>query len=81
MMHLKNGRAGFLMEDVHLLDKHPRSPVPEQVMSIKWAQEGFPILKKAGYEGWFAFETPHTSLETFVTETTKNVEFVMKCMA
>src|SRR5207247_4945467 len=38
MMHLKNGRAGFLMEDVHLLEKHPRSPVPERVMSIKWAQ-------------------------------------------
>jgi hypothetical protein len=50
-------------------------------MSIKWEEEAFPILKKAGYEGWFAFETPHTSLETFVTETTKNVEFVMKCMS
>ncbi len=81
MMHLKNGRAGFLMEEVHLLEKHPRSPVPERVMSIKWKDEGFPILKKAGYEGWFAFETPHTSLETFVTEATKNVEFVMKCMS
>jgi sugar phosphate isomerase/epimerase len=81
MMHLKNGRAGFLMEQVHLLDKHPKSPVPEQVMSIKWAEEGFPILKKAGYEGWFAFETPHSSLDAFVAETTKNVAFVMKCMS
>ena len=81
MMHLKNGRAGFLMEQVHLLDKHPKSPVPEQVMSLKWADEGFPILKKVGYEGWFAFETPHSSLDAFVTETTKNVAFVMKCMS
>ena len=81
MMHLKNGRAGFLMEDVHLLEKHPRSQVPERVMSIKWAQEAFPILKKAGYEGWFAFETPHTSVESFIKEATKNVEFVMKCMS
>ena len=81
MMHLKNGRAGFLMEEVHLLEKHPRSPVPERVMSIKWAEEGFPILKKVGYEGWFAFETPHSSLDAFITETTKNVAFVMKCMS
>jgi sugar phosphate isomerase/epimerase len=81
MMHLKNGRAGFLMSDVHLLDKHPRSPVPEQVMSIKWAEVAFPILKKAEYEGWFVFETPHRDLEAFVTETTKNVEFVMKSMS
>ena len=50
-------------------------------MSIKWAQEAFPILKKAGYEGWFAFETPDTSVESFITEATKNVEFVMKCMS
>jgi hypothetical protein len=78
MMHLKNGRAGILMEEVHLLEKHPRSAVPERVMSIKWAEEGFPILKKAGYEGWFAFETPHTSVESFIAEATKNVEFVMK---
>ena len=81
MMHLKNGRAGFLMEQVHLLEKHPKSPVPERVMSIKWADTAFPILKKVGYEGWFAFETPHSSVEAFVTETTKNVEFVMKCMS
>lgn len=81
MMHLKNGRAGFLMSDVHLLDKHPQSPIPERVMSIKWEEVAFPILKKEGYEGWFAFETPHTSVESFIAETTKNVEFVMKCMA
>jgi sugar phosphate isomerase/epimerase len=81
MMHLKNGRAGILMEEVHLLEKHRRSPVPEQVMSIRWEKEAFPMLKKAGYEGWFAFETPHNDLEAFVTETTKNVQFVMKCMS
>ena len=38
-------------------------------------------LKKLGYEGWFAFETPHSSLDAFVTEATKNVAFVMKCMS
>jgi len=39
------------------------------------------FLKKAGYEGWFAFETPHTSVESFITEATKNVAFVMKYLS
>src|SRR6185312_970868 len=47
MMHLKNGRAGILMSEVHLLDHHRQSPIPGQVMSIKWKDEGFPALKKA----------------------------------
>jgi sugar phosphate isomerase/epimerase len=79
-MHLKNGRAGFLIEDRHLLDKHPQSPVPERVMSIDWPK-AFAIIKEKGFEGWFAFETPHTSVETFITEATKNVQFVMKSLA
>ena len=80
MMHLKNGRAGFLLEQRHLLEHHRQSPIPERVMSIDWPK-AFSILKNVGYEGWFAFETPHTSAETFISETTKNVEFVKKCMA
>ena len=80
MMHLKNGRAGFLLENRHLLDHHPQSPIPEQVMSIDWPK-AFNIIKKSGFEGWMAFETPHTSVETFIAEATKNVEFVMKCMS
>jgi len=80
-MHLKNGRAGFLLETRHLLDKHRKSP-PEQpqVMSIDWPK-AFNIIKNSGFEGWFAFETPHTSVETFITEATKNVQFVMKSMS
>jgi sugar phosphate isomerase/epimerase len=80
MMHLKNGRAGFLLENRHLLDHHPQSPIPEQVMSIDWPN-AFNIVKSSGFDGWMAFETPHTSVETFISETTKNVEFVMKCMS
>ena len=79
-MHLKNGRAGILLEERHLLEKHPRSPVPERVMSIDWPK-AFSIIRNSGFEGWFAFETPHTSVEAFITEATKNVQFVMKCMA
>ena len=79
-MHLKNGRAGILLEERHLLEKHPRSPVPERVMSIDWPK-AFSIIRNSGFEGWFAFETPHQSVEAFITEATKNVEFVMKCMS
>ena len=80
MMHLKNGRAGFLLENRHLLDHHPQSPIPEQVMSIDWPK-AFTLIKNSGFDGWMAFETPHTSVETFISETTKNVEFVTKCLS
>jgi sugar phosphate isomerase/epimerase len=79
-MHLKNGRAGILLEERHLLEKHPKSAVPERVMSIDWPK-AFSIIKNSGFEGWFAFETPHQSVEAFITEASKNVEFVMKCMS
>jgi sugar phosphate isomerase/epimerase len=79
-MHLKNGKAGILLEERHLLEKHPKSPVPERVMSIDWPK-AFSIIKNSGFEGWFAFETPHTSVDAFIEEATKNVQFVMKSMA
>jgi sugar phosphate isomerase/epimerase len=79
-MHLKNGRAGILLEERHLLDKHRQSPIPERVMSIDWPK-AFSIIKTSGFEGWFAFETPHQDVDAFIAETTKNIQFVMKCMA
>jgi L-ribulose-5-phosphate 3-epimerase len=75
-MHLKNGSP--LMEERHLLSKHPRSPVPERVMSIEWTK-ALPLAKKVGFEGWFAFETQHASPEACVEETNKNIAFVMRC--
>ena len=75
-MHLKNGSP--LMEERHLLSKHPRSPVPERVMSIEWTK-ALPLAKKVGFDGWFAFETGHASPEACVAETNKNIAFVMKC--
>ena len=79
--HLKSGRAGFLLETRHLLDKHRKSPPDQpQVMSIDWPK-AFNLIKKSGFEGWFAFETLHPSVETLLTEATKNVEFVMKSMS
>ena len=77
-MHLKNGNQ--LMEERHLLNKHPRSPVPERVMSIAWTK-ALPIVKASGFEGWFAFETPHASPEACIEETKKNIAFVMKYLS
>ena len=80
-MHLKNGRAGFLINDErHLLEKHPQSPLPDRVMSIDWPK-AFSIIKTNGFEGWFAFETAHASYESCIEDTTKNVQYVMKALA
>ena len=77
-MHLKNGRK--LMEERHLLEKHPKSPLPDRTMSIEWTK-ALPIVKASGFEGWFAFETPHASPEACVEETKKNIAFVIKYLS
>jgi L-ribulose-5-phosphate 3-epimerase len=77
-MHLKNGRK--LIEERHLLEKHPRSLQPDRTMSIDWTK-ALPIVKASGFEGWFAFETPHASPEACVEETKKNIAFVMKYLS
>src|SRR5258708_2531924 len=77
-MHLKNGRK--LMEERHLLEKHPRSLQPDRTMSIDWTKT-LPIVKASGFEGWFAFETPHASPEAYVEETKRNIAFVMKYLS
>jgi sugar phosphate isomerase/epimerase len=77
-MHLKNGRK--LMEERHLLEMHPKNPQAGRTMSIEWTK-ALPIVKASGFEGWFAFETPHESPEACVAETKKNIAFVMKYLS
>jgi L-ribulose-5-phosphate 3-epimerase len=77
-MHLKNGRK--LMEDRHLLEMHPKHPEAGRTMSIDWTK-ALPIIKASGFEGWFAFETPHASPEACVEDTKKNIAFVMKYLS
>ena len=77
-MHLKNGRR--LMEERHLMEAHPQHPEAGRAMSIDWTI-ALPIIKQSGFEGWFAFETPHASPEACVEETKKNIAFVMKYLA
>ena len=55
-------------------------PILELVMSIGWAK-AFGLIKTSGFEDWVAFETPNTSVGTFIPENAKNLEFVMKCMS
>lgn len=74
-MHLKNGRK--LMEEHHLMEAHPRNPEAGRAMSIDWVK-AFPVIKASGFDGWFAFETPHATPEACVEETKKNIAFVRK---
>jgi sugar phosphate isomerase/epimerase len=74
-MHFKNGRK--LMEERHLLEMHPKNPQAGRTMSIDWTK-ALPIVTASGFEGWFAFETPHASPEACVEDTKKNIAFVMK---
>jgi sugar phosphate isomerase/epimerase len=77
-MHLKNGKK--LMEERHLLEPHPKNLAAGRTMSIDWPK-ALSIIKASGYEGWFAFETPHASPEACVEETKKNIAFVMKYLS
>jgi sugar phosphate isomerase/epimerase len=77
-MHLKNGRE--LMEKRHLMEVHPKHPEAGRAMSIDWTK-ALPIIKASGFDGWFAFETPHASPEACVEDTKKNIAFVMKYLA
>jgi sugar phosphate isomerase/epimerase len=77
-MHLKNGRR--LMEEQHLMEMHPRHPEAGRAQSIDWTK-ALPLIKASGFEGWFAFETPHRSPEACVEDTKKNIAFVMKYLA
>ena len=77
-MHLKNGDK--LMEERHLLNPHPKNLAAGRTMSIDWTK-ALPIVKASGFEGWFAFETPHASPEACVEDTKKNIAFVMKYLS
>ena len=77
-MHLKNGRK--LMEERHLMEEHPKHREAGRSMSIDWTK-ALPIIKASGFEGWFAFETPHASPEACVEDTKKNIAFVMKYLS
>lgn len=77
-MHLKNGRR--LMEEEHLMEMHRRHPDAGRAQSIPW-RKVLPLIKASGFEGWFAFETPHRTPEACVEDTKKNIAFVMQYLS
>jgi hypothetical protein len=44
---------------------------------VDWTK-AWAAIKKCGYDGWFAFETPHATPEKRVEETRRNIEWVME---
>ncbi|MBZ5621940.1 MAG: sugar phosphate isomerase/epimerase [Acidobacteriia bacterium] len=69
---------GNLICQQHL--KNGRNPLMEEPGLIDWTR-ALPAIKASGYEGWLAFETPHTTPELCVEQTRKNLAFVMKHLA
>ena len=60
--------------------KNNREPLMEVPGLVDWSK-AWPAIKKSGFEGWFAFETPHASPEACIEETKKNIAWVMRNQA
>jgi sugar phosphate isomerase/epimerase len=69
---------GSAIVQMHL--KNNREPLMEMPGLVDWAK-AWPAIRKSGFEGWFAFETPHASPEACIEETKKNIAWVMKNQA
>jgi hypothetical protein len=55
----------------------PTAPLMEESGLVDWTK-AWAAIKKCGYDGWFAFETPHATPEKRVEETRRNIEWVME---
>ena len=51
----------------------------EQRGLVDWSAM-FPTLRKAGYNGWFTFETRHAGPAECIAETSRNIEFARKLL-
>lgn len=69
---------GDLICQQHL--KNGRTPIMEEPGLIEWTK-ALPAVKASGYQGWMAFETSHATPEDCVTQTRKNLAFVMKYLS
>jgi L-ribulose-5-phosphate 3-epimerase len=66
---------GAAIVQMHL--KNNREPLMEVPGLVDWSK-AWPAIRKSGFEGWFAFETPHASPEACIEETKKNIAWVMR---
>jgi sugar phosphate isomerase/epimerase len=80
MVHNGEGIKGIeviraAIVQMHL--KNNREPLMEVPGLVDWSK-AWPAIRKSGFDGWFAFETPHASPEACIEETKKNVAWVMR---
>ena len=67
--------GGARIVQMHL--KNNRNPLMEEPGLVDWSK-AWPAIKKSGFEGWFAFETPHASPEACIEETKRNIAWVLR---
>ena len=80
MVHNNEGIKGIEVIGSKIVQMHlknNREPLMEVPGLVDWSK-AWPAIKKSGFEGWFAFETPHASPEACIEETKKNVAWVMQ---
>jgi len=80
MVHNGEGIKGIEVLGTKIVQMHlknNRNPLMEEPGLVDWSK-AWPAIRKSGFEGWFAFETPHTSPEACIEETKKNIAWVMR---
>jgi len=83
MVHNNEGIKGIEVLGAGIVQMHlknNREPLMEVPGLVDWSK-AWPAIRKSGFDGWFAFETPHASPEACIEETRKNVAWVMKNQA
>jgi sugar phosphate isomerase/epimerase len=80
MVHNGEGLKGIEVLGAKIVQMHlknNRDPLMENPGLVDWSK-AWPAIRKSGFEGWYAFETPHASPEACIEETKKNVAWVMR---
>jgi L-ribulose-5-phosphate 3-epimerase len=79
MVHNGEGLKGIEVLGAEICQMHLKNgnKLMEEPGLVDWTK-AFPAIKKSGYEGWFAFETPHANPEAVVRDTIRNIAYVMK---
>lgn len=83
MVHNGEGIKGIEVLGASIVQMHlknNRNPLMEEPGLVDWSK-AWPAIRKSAFEGWFVFETPHTTPEACIDETKKNIAWVMKNQA
>ena len=79
MVHNGEGIKGLEVIGANICQMHLKNgrKLMEEPGLVDWPK-AFAVIKKSGYEGWFAFETQHATPEAVVPDTLRNIAYVMK---